>query len=270
MPRKRREEPPPLSIAGRLENLIASAERMGRGVMDSQHIAALTQELGHPLTSSYIAQLRRGSRTNPTIDSLRVLAAVFGVPISYFFPQDTAPDDQPRPLASVETPSSGAGQGSATLGGGSASLAASSLPAKLAELFERSRGIDGRPLDVEEVARRCEISGYEVTACYLTDLLSGVKDNPSIKTLEGIAKAFGVHVSFFFMGPAHLDPDQDAAQADWVLSEAMKDEGVREIARRSSALDPAGRRILAAMLRELSEVKVTRHDPVPPPGMVDE
>ncbi len=123
---------------------------------------------------------------------------------------------------------------------------------------------------MEEVARRCQASGYEVAASYLADLRSGLKDNPSIKTLEGIAEAFGVHVSFFFTGPVHANPDQDAAQADWELNEAMKDEGVREIALRSSALDPAGRRILAAMLRELSEVKVTRHEPVPPPGMAKE
>lgn len=261
-----------MSIAGRLESLIASAERLGRGAMDTQHIAALTQELGHPLTSSYVTQLRRGSRTNPTIDSLRVLAAVFDVPVSYFFPSDTAPDDPTRSPSGAETSSgrAGAGQDLAGHGGRSGSLAASSLPATLAELFERSRDEEGRPLDVDEVARRCQASGCDVTASYLSDLCSGMKDNPSIKTLEGIAAAFGVHVSFFFAGPARVNPDHDAAQADWELSEAMKDEGVREIALRSSALDPAGRRILAAMLRELSEVKVTRHDPVPPPGMGNE
>ncbi|WP_380162775.1 helix-turn-helix domain-containing protein [Kineococcus sp. R86509] len=255
-----------MSIAGRLESLIASVERTGRGALDSQHIAALTHELGHPLTSSYISQLRRGSRTNPTIDSLRVLAAVFGVPVSYFFPHDTAPDDQPWPTPGAET-RPGAGGRPADSSGRSSSLATSLLPAKLAELFERSSVAEGRPLSVEEVAKRCQASGYEVTECYLTDLLNGVKDNPSIRTLEGIAQAFDVHVSFFFMAPTSFDADQDADQSDRVYSEAMKDEAVRDIARRSSELDPAGRRLLAAMLRELSDVKITRNEPTPPPGL---
>ncbi|NAZ84572.1 helix-turn-helix domain-containing protein [Kineococcus indalonis] len=269
MPRRRSEEPSPLSIAGRLERLITTAQRMGRGPMDSQQIATLTQELGHPLTSSYISQLRRGSRTNPTIDSLRTLATVFSVPISYFFPAEAEPDDQlPARPGAGERPG-GAGGGAPPPVVHQRSEVTSSVAAKLEELFERSRTPQGTARTVEEVARRCAELGYEVSACYLEDLRNGVRDNPSVKALEGIAKAFGVHVSFFFSAPAEMASEQDAAQADRALEEAMKDEGIREIALRSSELDPAGRRILAAMLRELSDVKITRHEPTPPPSAAD-
>ncbi|WP_158257347.1 helix-turn-helix domain-containing protein [Kineococcus xinjiangensis] len=237
--------------------------------MDSQQIAALTQKVGHPLTSSYISQLRRGSRTNPTIDSLRALAAVFSVPVSYFFPGEAEPDDQPPFLVGADDRQGGVEGTAPRPAEHRPSEVTSPVAAKLEELFERSRALEGGPRTVEDVARRCAELGYEVSAGYLEDMRSGVRDNPSLKAMEGIAKAFGVHISFFFSAPAGMESEQDVAQADRALHEVMRDEGIREIALRSSELDPAGRRILAAMLRELSDVKITRHEPTPPPPAAD-
>jgi transcriptional regulator with XRE-family HTH domain len=266
MPRKRSEEPCPHSIAGRLEHLIATVFSPGQGPLDAQQIAALTVEAGHPLTSSYISQLRRGSRTNPTIDSLRVLATVFGVPVSYFFPTGGQSSDEsmvPMTAAQAEGAASAERSRESAQSGPRVNL---SIATKLQELFDRPKNIDGSPYTVEQVSHRCEELGYEVSALYLQDLLDGVRDNPSIKALEGIARTYDEPVSFFFSAGRESGSGQDQAHADYVLREALKDEGMREITRRSSQLDPAGRRLLAAMLREMGEVKITRHDPSPPPG----
>jgi len=258
MPRRRREEPAPLSIAGRLEHLIATTAREGRSRLDSQQIAALTQTAGHPLTSSYISQLRRGSRTNPTIDSLRVLAAIFGVPVSYFFPVHTQSDDPAQTPAEASTDRVGSATGGPQV--------ETSVSAKLEELFSRPQDPAGRPQSTGEVAERCQKLGYDLDAAYLDDLRTGRRDNPSIKALEGIAAAFGEHTSFFFSARPGVQSERDDADADRALTAAMKDQGVRDIALRSAALDPAGRRLLAAMIRELGDVTITRHDPTPPPG----
>lgn len=85
MPARRSEPLPEGSIAARLAYLMDIAHPPDRGPYLPDEVAEMTQRTAHPLTASYVRQLRLGSRTNPTVDSLRVLAEVFGVPITFFF-----------------------------------------------------------------------------------------------------------------------------------------------------------------------------------------
>lgn len=51
-------------------------------------LAKAAAELGHDLSPTYVRQLRTGQRANPSIDIVRALADVFGIPMSYFYNTD--------------------------------------------------------------------------------------------------------------------------------------------------------------------------------------
>ena len=48
-------------------------------------IEELTEQAGRKVAASYVGKLRRGEQENPAWDVVRVLAKVFGAPISFFF-----------------------------------------------------------------------------------------------------------------------------------------------------------------------------------------
>lgn len=86
MPRRPSLTPEPDSIAGRLSHLCRTKHPANRGPLTAQEVAEMVTELGGvQVTGSYIAQVRGGRRTNPTVDVLRALAKVFDVPLTYFF-----------------------------------------------------------------------------------------------------------------------------------------------------------------------------------------
>lgn len=45
---------------------------------------------GYSLSPSYVRQLRTGVRANPSIDVVKILASVFDVPVSTFYPEPDA------------------------------------------------------------------------------------------------------------------------------------------------------------------------------------
>jgi len=53
--------------------------------LTGKEISERAAELGYNLSTSYVLSLRNGSKTNPSLEALDALAAVFGVEINYFF-----------------------------------------------------------------------------------------------------------------------------------------------------------------------------------------
>jgi transcriptional regulator with XRE-family HTH domain len=73
------------SLADKLNHLFASTTpRSGQEYSNEQAAAAIVAT-GVTISQSYIWQLRKGKKDNPTFKHLQALAAFFGVPVSYFF-----------------------------------------------------------------------------------------------------------------------------------------------------------------------------------------
>ena len=57
-------------------------------------VAAEATRLGHPITASYVQSLASGERDNPTVETLRALQAVFGVPLTSLIEPDPEGRDE--------------------------------------------------------------------------------------------------------------------------------------------------------------------------------
>lgn len=80
----------PVSLAGRLDRLFKAVRQAGRREYTYEEVAAAIREHGIPISHTYVWQLRKGLRDNPTKRHLEGLAHFFGVPTSYFLDDDTS------------------------------------------------------------------------------------------------------------------------------------------------------------------------------------
>lgn len=77
---------PTSSLSEKLDRLFKTVHPAGRGEYTFEEVARSLQERGGPTVSAtYIWQLRKGVRDNPTKKHLEALAGFFGVPPTYFF-----------------------------------------------------------------------------------------------------------------------------------------------------------------------------------------
>lgn len=81
---------PPRLIAQRLNRLFETVHPRGRGPFSNEEVARAIREQGGDISKQYIAYLRKGERENPRLHHLEALAKIFGVPVSYFFDDDSA------------------------------------------------------------------------------------------------------------------------------------------------------------------------------------
>lgn len=78
----------PVTLADRLNHLFATVRPRGRGNREysNEDVAAeIGRVSGVTISQSYIWQLRKGKKDNPTLRHLQALAEFFGVPVAYFF-----------------------------------------------------------------------------------------------------------------------------------------------------------------------------------------
>jgi transcriptional regulator with XRE-family HTH domain len=74
------------SLAGKLNTLFAHYRpRLGQEYSNEQVAAAISARGEVKISQSYIWQLRKSKKDNPTYKHLQALAGFFGVPVSYFF-----------------------------------------------------------------------------------------------------------------------------------------------------------------------------------------
>jgi transcriptional regulator with XRE-family HTH domain len=83
---------PPLgTLAAKLDYLFRQVHPRGRGELSYREVASGVEAAGGPTISpTYIMYLRKGERTNPTLQHLEALARFFGVPTAYFLDDETA------------------------------------------------------------------------------------------------------------------------------------------------------------------------------------
>lgn len=79
------------TLAEKLEHLFRTVRPAGRGEYSFEEVSSSIRDKGGPtISASYIWQLRKGLRDNPTKKHLEALADFFGVPPAYFFDDNAA------------------------------------------------------------------------------------------------------------------------------------------------------------------------------------
>jgi transcriptional regulator with XRE-family HTH domain len=79
------------SLAERLEHLFQIVHPRGRGPYSNAEVAEAIEKAGGPkISASYVWQLRKGIRDNPTKRHLEALAVFFKVRPAYFFDDEEA------------------------------------------------------------------------------------------------------------------------------------------------------------------------------------
>ena len=82
---------PPPSLATKLDRLFQAIRPAGRSEYSYQEVAdAIRGDGGPTISATYLWQLRKGIRDNPTRNHLAALARFFGVSPAYFFDDDAA------------------------------------------------------------------------------------------------------------------------------------------------------------------------------------
>lgn len=91
----------PTSLAQRLDRLFRTVHPAGRGEYTYDEVASAIRDHGTMISHTYVWQLRKGIRDNPTKRHLEGLAQFFGVPASYFLDEDTTAIDAQLELLSA-------------------------------------------------------------------------------------------------------------------------------------------------------------------------
>lgn len=127
----------------------------------------------------------------------------------------------------------------------------SGLAARLNKLFELMRKAGAPPLsNAAAAAAITEKTGVPISPAYLWQLRSGLKTNPTVAHLRAIADYFGVPPSYL------VDRGTDPAiDAQLNLLQALRDNGVHDLAARASGLTPQALNSLAAIVDRLRELE---------------
>ncbi|MFD1147548.1 hypothetical protein [Saccharothrix hoggarensis] len=178
---------------------------------------------GGEITHTYISQLRRGDKDNPTCRTIEGLANALHV----------------HPACFV---------------GGRSALHAGERPrwrrGALKHLFDTVYPPNRGPFSPEEIAARITAGPYgSISANYVRELLAGTSDNPRLKHILGLAEAFGAAPAYFF-------DDELAARVDEQLETrlAMDKLGVNTVILRTAEQPPppgVRNKILLALVRAL-------------------
>lgn len=78
------------SLADKLNELFANVRPDVGHEYSNEQVAAAIRGTGVTISQSYIWQLRKGIKTNPTLKHLEALAGFFGVPTAYFLDTETS------------------------------------------------------------------------------------------------------------------------------------------------------------------------------------
>lgn len=127
-----------------------------------------------------------------------------------------------------------------------------SMAAKLDHLFRTVRPGGGeREFSYREVARAIEEAGeVSISASYIHQLRTGLKDNPTLRHVEALAGFFGVPATYF------LDTQVSArVDAELTLLAAIREAGVREVALRAQGLSAESLAVVADLIERTRELE---------------
>jgi len=212
------------SLAAILDELCARPVNRPRRYTNVE-LAGIIRSRGGEITHTYISQLRKGDKDNPTCRTVEDLASALGVHPACFVGgrRDLRSDDRPRWRRGA-----------------------------LKRLFEAVHPPDRGPFSPEEVAAAIGGDGHygSISASYIRELLAGTTDNPRLKHILALAHHFGVDPAYFF-------DEELASRVDEQLETrvAMDRLGVNAVILRAAEQAPSQEvrnRILLALVRALS------------------
>jgi transcriptional regulator with XRE-family HTH domain len=120
----------------------------------------------------------------------------------------------------------------------------SELSVKLNKLFDIMRKPSDPPLSNAAAAEAIKNkTGVSISTAYIWQLRTGAKTNPTVQHLRAIAEFFGVSPSYL-IDPG-VDPEIDAQLN---LLQALRDNGVRDLAMRAHGLTPESLNSVASMV----------------------
>ncbi|WP_238015679.1 XRE family transcriptional regulator [Dactylosporangium sp. AC04546] len=129
-----------MTLASKLDRLFRTVHPAGRAEFTYEEVATAIRDRGVMISHTYIWQLRKGARDNPTKRHLEALADFFGVNPAYFLDDDAARriDEQLELLAAMRD------SAVRTVALRAAGLSAPSLEA-IQGMIEQARKIEGLP-----------------------------------------------------------------------------------------------------------------------------
>jgi transcriptional regulator with XRE-family HTH domain len=124
------------------------------------------------------------------------------------------------------------------------------LAEKLDHLFTTIHPRDRGEYSLQEVCDGIrEQGGPRMTANYLWQLRTGLRDNPSKAHLEALGRFFGIDPKYF------LDSDMaDQIDRELELIVAMRDAGIRNLALRASRLTPEALRVALNIIEQVGQL----------------
>jgi transcriptional regulator with XRE-family HTH domain len=187
-------------------------------------LAEIVRSRGGEITHTYISQLRKGQKDNPSCRTIEDLADALEVHPAYFVGgrKDREPGERPR-------------------------WRAEALRMLFDTVYPNGRG----PFSAEEVAAAIVRDGQfgPISASYIRELLAGTSDSPRLKHVLGLAHHFGAAPAYFF-------DTELAARVDAQLEthRAMDRLGVNTVITRAAEQAPTPEvrnKILVALVRAL-------------------
>ncbi|MET7400153.1 helix-turn-helix transcriptional regulator [Dactylosporangium sp. NPDC005572] len=129
-----------MTLAAKLDRLFRTVHPAGRAEYTYEEVATAIRDRGVMISHTYIWQLRKGARDNPTKRHLEALADFFGVNPAYFLDDEAAAriDGQLELLAALRD------NAVRTVALRAAGLSAPSLEA-IQGMIEQARKIEGLP-----------------------------------------------------------------------------------------------------------------------------
>jgi len=211
-----------------------------------QQVCSAMAEHGVSITPSYLSNLRRGGRTEPSSTVLRGLAKVFDVHWTYFMADDEEAAAAERQLRRLEEAGRAANSAAVSLGsyGQSAEGGQLSLAERLERCFQVMHPRDRDAFTNKEVAEGLQSHGVQVSEQYVHMLRTGARDNPTIGVLRALSH-------FFFVPPTYfLGSDREIEEIDAQLAylQAVRSPEARDFILRAGEATPETLRAVAHLL----------------------
>ena len=122
---------------------------------------------------------------------------------------------------------------------------------RLQYLFENKRKPDGKKYSYREAIRAIEAAGgASISVGYLSQLVTGVRTNPMMDAIQGLAKFFEVPLSYF---DAHENTEETNEQLKLVA--ALRHAGVQDVAMRTVGLPPESVKLILGMIDRVRAVE---------------
>lgn len=122
---------------------------------------------------------------------------------------------------------------------------------RLQYLFEHKRKPDGKKYSYREAIRAIEAQGgASISVGYLSQLVTGVRTNPMMDAIQGLAQFFDVPLSYF---DAHENTEETNEQLKLVA--ALQHAGVQDVAMRSVGLPPESIDLVLSMIDRVRQIE---------------